>query len=82
MHCRRVAAVGQALAHHLFLPTEQKSVVYAASLLHHYHFELFALDKRLPMEPDTPLPELLNALKGNTIAKADLVAIYEAPPAQ
>jgi Raf kinase inhibitor-like YbhB/YbcL family protein len=46
---------------------------------HHYHFELFALDKRLPMDPDTPLPELLNALKGNTIAKADLVGTYEAP---
>jgi Raf kinase inhibitor-like YbhB/YbcL family protein len=49
---------------------------------HHYHFELFALDKLLPMGPDTPLPELLNALKGNTIAKADLVALYEAPQAQ
>jgi Raf kinase inhibitor-like YbhB/YbcL family protein len=49
---------------------------------HHYHFELFALDKLLPMEPDMPLGELLNALKGNTIAKADLVAICEAPPTQ
>jgi Raf kinase inhibitor-like YbhB/YbcL family protein len=49
---------------------------------HHYHFELFALDKRLPMEPDTPLHELLNALKGNTIAEADLVGVYEAPSAQ
>ena len=49
---------------------------------HRYHFQLFALDKPLPMEPDTPLPELLNALKGNTIAKADLVGVYEAPPSQ
>jgi len=49
---------------------------------HHYHFELFALDKLLPMEPDAPLPELLNALKGNTIAKADLVGVYEAPTSQ
>lgn len=50
--------------------------------VHRYHFQLFALDKLLPMEPDTELAELLNALKGNTIAKAELVATYEAPPTQ
>jgi Raf kinase inhibitor-like YbhB/YbcL family protein len=50
--------------------------------LHHYHFELFALDKLLPMGPDTSLTELLNALKGNTIAQAELVATYAAPPTQ
>jgi Raf kinase inhibitor-like YbhB/YbcL family protein len=49
---------------------------------HHYHFQLFALDKLLPAEPDMPLTELQNVLKGNTIAEADLVAIYEAPPTQ
>lgn len=49
---------------------------------HHYHFELFALDRMLTMGPDTPLPELVNVLKGNTIAKCDLVATYEAPTAQ
>jgi HD-like signal output (HDOD) protein len=42
MHCRRVAALGQAVAHHLFLTTEQKSLLYAASLLHHYDIGLFA----------------------------------------
>jgi putative nucleotidyltransferase with HDIG domain len=36
-HCRRVAAIGQAVAHHLFLPSEQKSLLYAASLFHHHH---------------------------------------------
>ena len=46
---------------------------------HHYHFELFALDRLLPLEPDATLTELLRALKDATIAKADLVAIYEAP---
>ena len=49
---------------------------------HHYHFELFALDKLLPMDPDTALSDLLNALKGNTIAEADLVATYQGPAAQ
>ena len=50
--------------------------------LHRYHFQLFALDKLLPMAPDTPLAELLNALKGNTIASAELVGTYEAPTEQ
>lgn len=50
--------------------------------VHRYHFQLFALDKTLPMSPDTPLTELLNALKGNTIASAELVGTYEAPTAQ
>ncbi len=50
--------------------------------VHRYHFQLFALDKLLPMPPDTPLKELLNALKGNTIASAEFVGTYEAPTAQ
>jgi Raf kinase inhibitor-like YbhB/YbcL family protein len=49
---------------------------------HRYHFQLFALDKRLDMPPSTPLAELLNALKGNTIAQAELIGIYEAPTSQ
>ena len=36
----------------------------------------------LPMASDTPLEELLNALKANTIASAELVATYEAPTEQ
>ncbi len=50
--------------------------------VHHYHFQLFALDKMLGMDPSTPLVELLNALKGNTLASADMVALYEAPERQ
>lgn len=46
--------------------------------VHRYHFQLFALDKRLPMEPSTPLKELLNALKRDSIAAAELVGTYEA----
>lgn len=49
---------------------------------HRYHFQLFALDKRLDMPPATPLAELLNALKGNTIATAELIGVYEAPTSQ
>lgn len=50
--------------------------------LHHYYFQIFALDDFLEMGPDTPLNELLNALKGNTIAKGEMVATYAAPDAQ
>jgi Raf kinase inhibitor-like YbhB/YbcL family protein len=50
--------------------------------LHHYYIQVFALNDILAMGPDTPLEELLNALKGHTLAKGEMVATYEAPEAQ
>lgn len=50
--------------------------------LHRYYFQVFALDDFLPMDGDTPLKELLNALKGHTIAKGEMMATYEAPTQQ
>ena len=50
--------------------------------LHRYYFQVFALDDRIPMDSDTPLKELLNALKGHTIAKGEMMATYEAPTRQ
>ena len=50
--------------------------------VHHYYFQVFALDDRIEMDPDTPLPELLNALKGRTLAKGEMAATYEAPAPQ
>jgi Raf kinase inhibitor-like YbhB/YbcL family protein len=50
--------------------------------LHHYYFQVFALDDFLPMDADTPLEALLNALKGHTIAKGEMAATYEAPARQ
>lgn len=47
--------------------------------VHHYHFQLFALSTRLEMGPETTLPELLNALKANTIASGELVGLFETP---
>ncbi len=47
--------------------------------VHRYHFQLFALDSRLPNDPDTPFGELLNMLKAHTLATAELVATYERP---
>jgi Raf kinase inhibitor-like YbhB/YbcL family protein len=50
--------------------------------VHHYYFQVFALDDFIAMGPDTPLEELLNALKGHTIAKGEMMATYEAPNPQ
>ena len=50
--------------------------------LHHYYFQIFALADTIPMGPETPLEELVNALKANTLAKGELVMTYEAPTAQ
>lgn len=50
--------------------------------LHHYYFQVFALNERIEMGPDTELKELLNALKGCTLASGEMAATYEAPTAQ
>ena len=50
--------------------------------MHRYYFQLFALDGPLEMGPDTPLIELLNALKAHTIADGETMGTYEAPDMQ
>ncbi|HKR89017.1 MAG TPA: YbhB/YbcL family Raf kinase inhibitor-like protein [Phenylobacterium sp.] len=50
--------------------------------VHRYYFQVFALDDVIEMGPDTPLPELLNALKGCTLATGEMMATYEAPNPQ
>jgi hypothetical protein len=40
---------------------------------------VFALDDLRPMGEDTPLRQLLNALRGHAIAKGEMMATYEAP---
>ena len=47
--------------------------------VHHYHFQLFALSKSLGLRPDTSLEHLVEALKGTTIAKGELVGLFETP---
>ncbi|HEY1072847.1 YbhB/YbcL family Raf kinase inhibitor-like protein [Brevundimonas sp.] len=44
---------------------------------HHYHFQMFALDRRLELPPETPLSKLVNAIKGSAIAKGELVGRYQ-----
>lgn len=50
--------------------------------LHRYYFQVFALDQPIDMGPETPLGELLNVLKGHTLAKGEMMATYEAPTRQ
>lgn len=50
--------------------------------VHHYHFQLFALDAPLKMGATSKLQEIVNALKAHTIAEGELVGTYEAPTAQ
>ncbi len=47
--------------------------------MHHYHFQLFAVSKPLGMRPDTSLEHLTEALKGITMAKGELVGLFENP---
>jgi Raf kinase inhibitor-like YbhB/YbcL family protein len=44
---------------------------------HRYHFQLFALDRRLTLPATAPLEELVQVLKANAIAACELVGTYE-----
>jgi phosphatidylethanolamine-binding protein (PEBP) family uncharacterized protein len=47
--------------------------------VHHYHFQLFALDGRLDLHPDADVRTLVDAIKGRTLADGELVGTYEVP---
>jgi Raf kinase inhibitor-like YbhB/YbcL family protein len=44
---------------------------------HHYHFRLYALDKKLDLPPSADRQRLLEAIKGHVLAESDLVGIYQ-----
>jgi Raf kinase inhibitor-like YbhB/YbcL family protein len=44
---------------------------------HHYHFQLFALDREVMLAPDADRDELLNAIRGHVVAWGELVGTYE-----
>lgn len=49
---------------------------------HRYHFQLFALDGPLTLDPaETDLRTLVDAMKGRVIADTELVGTFEAPAA-
>ncbi len=44
---------------------------------HHYHFQVFALDKVLELPFGASRAELLAAMEGHVLASGDLVGLYE-----
>jgi Raf kinase inhibitor-like YbhB/YbcL family protein len=49
--------------------------------VHHYHFQVFALDRVLRLPSGFNRQALLNAMKGHVLAKGDLVGTYQRVPA-
>ena len=46
---------------------------------HHYHFQLFALDSALPLAGGARREDVLKAMKGHVIARAELVGLFAEP---
>jgi hypothetical protein len=44
---------------------------------HHYHFQFFALDRMLDLNPAAGRSALLKAMKGRVLAKGELVGTYQ-----
>jgi Raf kinase inhibitor-like YbhB/YbcL family protein len=51
----------------------------AGSGVHHYHFQIFALDGPLALAPGASLADLTAALQGHVLADGELVGTFEAP---
>ncbi len=47
---------------------------------HHYHFQLFALDRVLQLPSGFNRQAVLNAMRGHVLAKGELVGIYQRKP--
>jgi Raf kinase inhibitor-like YbhB/YbcL family protein len=45
--------------------------------VHHYHFQVFALDTRLSLHGTPDRGDLISAMRGHVIAAGDLVGTYE-----
>jgi Raf kinase inhibitor-like YbhB/YbcL family protein len=45
--------------------------------VHHYHFQLFALDRQLALSGKVEREQLLEAMKGHVLAEGTLVGTYE-----
>jgi Raf kinase inhibitor-like YbhB/YbcL family protein len=46
---------------------------------HHYHFQVFALDTVLNLEPSAGRKEVLAAIKGHVLAQGDLIGVFSKP---
>ncbi len=45
--------------------------------VHHYHFQLYALDAPLTLAPDVSKKQLLAAMQGHILGQAELIGTYE-----
>ncbi len=45
--------------------------------VHHYHFKLYALDTTLDLPQNTTKDDLLKAMEGHIIEKAEIVGLYK-----
>jgi Raf kinase inhibitor-like YbhB/YbcL family protein len=50
--------------------------------VHHYHFQLFALDGPLTLKGDADLRTLVDAMKGRVLADTELIGTAQAPERQ
>jgi len=50
--------------------------------LHHYHFQIFALDGPLTLKSDADLRALVDSMKGRVLADTELIGTYAAPETQ
>ena len=46
---------------------------------HHYHFQVFAVDSVLNLDPSATATAVLTAMKGHVVAHGALVGLYRAP---
>jgi Raf kinase inhibitor-like YbhB/YbcL family protein len=46
---------------------------------HHYHFQVFALDEMLALDPGVGREALLEAMRGHVVAAGELVGTFKAP---
>ena len=54
----------------------------AGTGVHHYHFQIFALDGPLTLKSDAHIRALVDAMKGRVLADGELVGTFAAPGAQ
>ena len=43
---------------------------------HHYHFQVFALDRNLKLEPGANRQQLLEAMSGHVVGKGQVVGLF------
>lgn len=46
---------------------------------HHYHFQVFALDRMIKVKAKSDLEHVLAAMEGRVLAEGEVVAVYAAP---